>query len=142
MSVHAESPEVLDRTATRISDQSFRSFLDSRPKEAEVAAIRMGLRDRRGDRRGSDIVHISCAEGLGEVEKAKKQGVNVTAEVCAHHLLFNDDAALAIGARAKCAPPLRPARDVKGPCGKVCSPGKSIPSVRITPPPRSHENGR
>ncbi len=113
VSVHAESPEVLDRTATRISDQSFRSFLDSRPKEAEVAAIRMAC-EIAGETEGAlHIVHISCAEGLGEVEKAKKQGVNVTAEVCAHHLLFNDDAALAIGARAKCAPPLRPARDVK-----------------------------
>lgn len=111
--VHAEAPEVLDRALAQVSDHSFRSFLDSRPKEAEVASIRMAC-EIAGETGGSlHIVHISCAEGLAEVVKARKKGADVTAEVCAHHLLFNEDSALAIGARAKCAPPLRPAADVK-----------------------------
>lgn len=111
--VHAEAPEVLERAAARVTGESFRSFLDSRPKEAEVASIRMAC-EIAGETGGSlHIVHISCAEGLAEVVRAKEQGADVTAEVCAHHLLFNEEAALNIGARAKCAPPLRPAKDVK-----------------------------
>lgn len=111
--VHAEAPAVLERAAQNIADKTFRSFLDSRPKEAEIASIRMAC-EAAGETGGAlHIVHISCAEGLAEVVEAKKRGVNVTAEVCAHHLLFNDEVAIEIGARAKCAPPLRPGDDVQ-----------------------------
>ena len=111
--VHAESPAVLEKAAKSIADKTFRSFLESRSKEAEVASIRMAC-EAAGETGGAlHIVHISCAEGLAEVVEAKKRGANVTAEVCAHHLLFNDEVALEIGARAKCAPPLRPADDVQ-----------------------------
>lgn len=110
--VHAESSEVLARAAG-VPDRSFASFLASRPKEAEVASIRMAC-EIAGETGGAlHVVHVSCTEGLAEIARARKQGANVTAEVCAHHLLFDEEAALSLGARAKCAPPLRPAKDVK-----------------------------
>ena len=46
------------------------------------------------------------------VTRAKKQGVDVTVETCPHYLLLDEEAAIAIGAAAKCAPPLRPAETV------------------------------
>jgi allantoinase len=111
--VHAESPAVLEPASRNTPDRSMRSFLDSRPKEAEVAAIRMacGIAGETGA--ALHVVHVSCADGLAEIAKARQAGVNVTAETCPHYLLFNENDAIRIGARAKCAPPLRPGDEVE-----------------------------
>lgn len=111
--VHAEDPETLNRAALHIRDRTFASFFASRPKEAETSSIRMAC-EIAGETGGRlHIVHVSCVEGLEEIAKAREQGADVTAEVCAHHLLFDEEAALSIGAPAKCAPPLRAQADVK-----------------------------
>ena len=41
------------------------------------------------------------------IDAAKKQGLDVTLETCAHYLLFNENAYETHGVYAKCAPPLR-----------------------------------
>jgi allantoinase len=45
--------------------------------------------------------------------EARAKGVDVTAETCAHYLWFTDEDVERLGAIAKCAPPLRPAKDVE-----------------------------
>ncbi len=105
--VHAEAPSVLDEYAASIPDQSLRSFFESRPKRAEVESIRMAC-EIAGETGGKlHVVHVACAEGLAEIDKAKAAGVDVTSEVCPHYLLFEIEAACRIGARAKCAPSIR-----------------------------------
>jgi len=113
VAVHAESPEVLARVAKNIPDTSMRSFLDSRPKESEVAAIRMACEIAGETGAALHVVHVTCSEGLAEIDQARKAGVNVSAETCPHYLLFNAEDAVRIGARAKCAPPLREKDDVE-----------------------------
>ncbi len=113
VAVHAESPEVLARVAGRIRGSSMDCYLASRPKEAEIAAIRMAC-ETAGETGGSlHVVHVSCAEGLEIIEQARAAGADVTAETCPHYLLFTAADAVRIGARAKCSPPLRPAEDVE-----------------------------
>lgn len=112
VAVHAEAPEVLDAAAASVKGHSMRSFLESRPKQAEVDAIRMACEVAGETGASLHVVHVSCAEGLAEIARAKEAGADVTAEVCAHHLLFNAEDAERIGARAKCAPPLREPSDV------------------------------
>ncbi|MFZ4683445.1 MAG: allantoinase AllB [Terrimicrobiaceae bacterium] len=112
VAVHAESPEVLAGVVRNTTDTSMRAFLDSRPKEAEVAAIRMACEIAGETGAALHVVHVSCAEGLAEIDHARKSGVDVSAETCPHYLLFNTDDAIRIGARAKCAPPLREKEDV------------------------------
>lgn len=105
--VHAEAPSVLEEHAPKFSDQSLRSFFESRPKRAEVESIRMAC-DIAGETGGKlHVVHVACAEGLAEIDQAKAAGVDVTAEVCPHYLLFEIETACRIGARAKCAPAIR-----------------------------------
>ena len=113
VAVHAESPAILEEATLRIRDQSMRSFLSSRPKEAEVAAIRMACEIAGETGAKLHVVHVSCREGLAEIAAAKKAGANVSAETCPHYLLFDADDAIRIGARAKCAPPLRERSDVE-----------------------------
>lgn len=84
-----------------------RAWLDSRPVEVELAAIRLAL-DLAGETGCAlHIVHVSSPEGIALVEDARDQRVDVTAETCPHYLLLNDKDVASIGATAKCAPPIR-----------------------------------
>ena len=112
VAVHAEDPAVLAKVRT--AGVTMRDFLASRPKKAEVEAVRWACEAAGETGASLHVVHVSCAEALAEVTSAKQAGVDVTAEVCPHHLLFNADDAVRIGARAKCAPPLREQADVLG----------------------------
>ena len=61
------------------------------------------------------VAHISTAQGVELVRRAKAQGIRITAEVCAHHLALTDEAVESTGfsADVKMHPPLRPAADVE-----------------------------
>lgn len=58
------------------------------------------------------VQHISTAEGVRLVRKAKNEGLNVTSEACPHHFTLTENAVLEYGANAKMNPPLRTADDV------------------------------
>jgi len=55
------------------------------------------------------VVHVSCAEGLAEVDRARGKGVAITAETCPHYLAFTEEDFERIGPPLKCAPPIRDA---------------------------------
>ncbi len=59
--------------------------------------------------------HISTARGLDIIKKAKKRGINVTAEVTPHHLVLNDEAVrtMDFDTNTKMKPPLRSEEDRK-----------------------------
>ena len=109
VAVHAEDPEVIRQHQL---DQppaatDMRAWLDSRPIEAELSAIRIAI-DLAGETGCHlHIVHVTCPEGIDLVTAAKKLGVRVTVETCPHYLLLDYTAAIAIGPAAKCAPPIR-----------------------------------
>ncbi len=110
VAVHAED-EAMVAAATKAAREAgrttMRDYLESRSIEAEVAAIRVAceLAGETGCR--LHVVHVSCGEGLDEIRASKDRGIDVTAETCPHYLMFSADEAEAIGAPAKCAPPLR-----------------------------------
>ena len=108
--VHAESQELLDRHAAQ-TDPSRLSWCRARPPAAEVEAIRRLLVGMRGAGKGvrAHVVHVSCAEGLAEVDAARNKGVSITAETCPHYLAFTEEDFERIGPPLKCAPPIRDA---------------------------------
>jgi allantoinase len=114
VAVHAEDPEVIRRhqLAQPPGLSDMRAWLDSRPIEGELSAIRIAT-DLAGET-GCDlhIVHVTCPEGIDLVSQAKSRGVRVTVETCPHYLLLDDEMAIATGPAAKCAPPLRSAENV------------------------------
>ena len=59
------------------------------------------------------ICHVSMAESLYLIRRAKARGVRVTCEVTPHHLLLSEEEASRIGPDAKVNPPLRRRRDVE-----------------------------
>jgi allantoinase len=111
VAVHAESEETTRRLAEeRIAHGATgkRDYLDSRPVEAELDAIRCAL-DLAGETKCPlHIVHVSCGEAVALIAEARARGVNVSCETCPHYLTLTEDSFLELGAAAKCAPPLRP----------------------------------
>lgn len=105
--VHAESQEML---AAHGAPNPL-AWCRARPAAAEVAAIRRLLVCMRGAGKGvrAHVVHVSCVEGLAEVNAARTKGVALTAETCPHYLAFTEEDFERIGPPLKCAPPIRDA---------------------------------
>lgn len=59
------------------------------------------------------VLHISTAEAIDAVRRAKKKGLNVTAEAAPHHFTLTDEAVLEYRTFSKMNPPLRAERDRK-----------------------------
>jgi len=87
--------------------REYSTYLRSRPDAAEVDAIALLIRLAEEFRTPIHIVHLSSAEALPLLRDARKRGVPVTVETCAHYLWF-DAAEIPDGATEyKCAPPIR-----------------------------------
>ncbi len=114
VAVHAESESMTQRLAQEKMTRGMtaaRHYLDSRPIEAELEAIRNAI-DMAGDVGCKlHVVHVSSAEGVSLITDAKKRGADVSCETCPHYLILTENDTLKLGAIAKCAPPLRPARE-------------------------------
>lgn len=59
------------------------------------------------------VQHISCGESAEQIKIAKKNNINVTAEVCPHHFILTDEDVLIYGSNAKMNPPLRTKKSVE-----------------------------
>ena len=59
------------------------------------------------------VQHVSTAETVSLLRRAKDQGVSVTAETCPHYLTLTDEAVKGYDSNTKVNPPLRPAPDVE-----------------------------
>ncbi|MDE3061007.1 MAG: dihydroorotase [Pseudomonadota bacterium] len=57
------------------------------------------------------VLHISTAEAIDAVRRAKKKGLRVTAEAAPHHFILTDEAVLGYRTFSKMNPPLRAEKD-------------------------------
>lgn len=77
------------------------------PAESEIKAVTtcINLAELTGAR--VHIAHVSSAEVVRLIQKAKLRGVKMTCETCPHYLLFSEDDYGEKGALLKCTPPVR-----------------------------------
>lgn len=106
---HAENPAMVDgfSKAHAAEPWSLAVHDASRPWQAELTAINTLLLYARMTGCRLHICHLSIPEGAELIAQAKRQGVDVTAETCAHYLTLNYEDNAALGAFAKINPPLR-----------------------------------
>ena len=111
--VHAECPDVLSaaRSGLRGDWSRYQTYLASRPPQAEVEAIEMMIRLCRKHRSRVHIVHVSAAEALMPLRRAKSEGLPITAETCPHYLYFAPEDIPDGATHFKCAPPIRERRN-------------------------------
>lgn len=116
VAVHAESEALTSQLAREKllhGKTAVRDFLDSRPVEAELEAIRRAI-DLAGETGCAlHIVHVSSGRGVALVTAAKQRGVDVSCETCPHYLTLTEADVEKLGAVAKCAPPLRKTATVR-----------------------------
>ncbi|WP_178023096.1 dihydroorotase [uncultured Paenibacillus sp.] len=59
------------------------------------------------------VCHVSTEQSIRLIRQAKQIGINVTAEVCPHHLVLSEEDIPGLDANWKMNPPLRSRRDVE-----------------------------
>jgi len=109
---HCEEPTLAKGGAMNEGVTSARLGLKGIPAEAEEI---MAIRDILLARRTGGHVHLCHMSTRGSVELirwGKERGINVTAEVCPHHISLTEDAVEGYNTNAKMNPPLRTADDV------------------------------
>jgi allantoinase len=106
--VHAEDPAVL-ATAPEPRGRGYASFLNSRPPDAEVAAVRAVIEAARRTGGRAHILHLSAAQAVPVIAAARQDGVPVSAETCPHYLTFAAEDVPDGGTEFKCCPPIRDA---------------------------------
>jgi allantoinase len=108
--VHAELPGPVEAATQRLAGahwSRYSTYLQSRPDEAEVSAIRLMISLCREYRFRLHIVHLATSEALEMLRAAKSEGLPVTVETCPHYLHFSSDKIADGQTLFKCAPPIR-----------------------------------
>jgi allantoinase len=112
--VHAELLGPVDEATRRLQNQNkaadwtrYSTYLQSRPEEAELSAIRLLLSLCREYKFRLHIVHLSASAALGELCAARAEGLPVSVETCPHYLHFCAEEIFDGATLCKCAPPIR-----------------------------------
>jgi allantoinase len=108
--VHAELAGPIDAATEKLADADWRiysTYLQSRPEEAELAAIRLLLSLCREYKFRLHIVHLSASAALLELSEARSEGLKVSVETCPHYLHLTSETIKDGATLCKCAPPIR-----------------------------------
>jgi len=108
--VHAELPGPIDEATERLQDAdwtTYATYLQSRPDEAESAAIRMMLALCREYGFRLHIVHLATSSALEMLRAARAEGLPVSVETCPHYLHLEAETIPDRATQYKCAPPIR-----------------------------------
>ena len=108
--VHAELTAPIDAATATLANADwslYETYLQSRPEEAELSAIRMLLALCREYKFRLHIVHLSASAALPDLRAARAEGLPVTVETCPHYLHLTAESIPRGATLFKCAPPIR-----------------------------------
>lgn len=103
--VHAELGEHL--RAPDGDPDDYATYLHSRPRAAEDAAIELLLDVCRETGARIHVVHLSSASALDLLRRAREEGLPLSAETTPHYLHFAAESVPRGRTEFKCAPPIR-----------------------------------
>jgi len=81
------------------------------PSVAESVMVERDLALAAYEEQPVHILHLSAAESVAALRRAREAGVRGTGEVTPHHLVLTDEAVRSLDANVKMNPPLRAERD-------------------------------
>lgn len=108
--VHAELPGPIDSATRQLPPENwtrYSTYVQSRPDEAELAAIRLMLSLCREFSCRLHIVHLATASALDALREARSKGLAVSVETCPHYLHLEAETIPDGATQCKCAPPVR-----------------------------------
>ena len=106
--VHAEDPDTIDASPSA-DGPGYAGFLASRPKEAEERAIAHVVDAARETGARAHILHLSDADALPLIARARAEGVRLSVETCPHYLTLTAEEIPDGATQFKCCPPIREA---------------------------------
>lgn len=108
--VHAELPAPLsegEKASLGLDPRAYATYLRSRPRRAEDAAIELVLRLAKETGARAHVVHLSSSDALELFARARDEKVSLTVETCPHYLTFAAEEIPDGATELKCAPPIR-----------------------------------
>lgn len=107
--VHAELGSELPEGAPLRSDdeRKYETYLRSRPRRAEDAAVDMVLAVAEATQARAHVVHLSSSDALTTFRRAREKNIPLTVETCPHYLTFAAEEIADGATEFKCAPPIR-----------------------------------
>ncbi len=87
--------------------KSYQAYLKSRPKTWEDDAIKLMINLCSETGAHVHVVHLSSANSIKQIQKAKREGLPLTVETAPHYLFFNAEDIADGATQYKCAPPIR-----------------------------------
>jgi dihydroorotase len=110
---HCEEMTLAEGGAMNEGIVSARLGLKGIPDEAEEIMVIRDILLARRTRGHVHLAHMSTKGSVELIQWGKERGINVTAEVCPHHLSLTEDEVERYDTNAKMNPPLRTAEDVE-----------------------------
>ena len=111
LSFHEEDPAFIKNNGINHGKASEHFGIYGSDREAEISMIRRDIELALETGAEIDIQHISTAEGVELVRKARKRSEKIHAEATPHHFSLTEDAVIEHGTLAKMNPPLRTEAD-------------------------------
>jgi allantoinase len=105
--VHCELSDDIHHSLVTTHPQSYRYYLESRPRKWEDDAIALMIRLCEKYHCRTHIVHLSSSNSIDAIRKAKQKGLPLTGETGQHYLYFNAESIPDGQTVFKCAPPIR-----------------------------------
>ena len=105
--VHAELMSSESGKVDVAREDSYQSYLASRPSQWEEDAIAVMIHLSRETHCRVHIVHLATAAALPLIERARAEGLAISVETCPHYLYFFAEEIPDGDTRFKCAPPIR-----------------------------------
>ena len=110
LTIHCESQRIIDKTLAKFMSENrngLKAFTDSRPTEAELESVKQVIQAAQKTKCRVIIAHVSSPETVDCIMQAKKDGVDIKIESCAHYLSFDREQMEPFGVFARMKPPFR-----------------------------------
>lgn len=111
ISLHEEDPALISQNGIHQGEASAALGIEGSPREAEITLAERDLKLALETGASVNLQHISAAETVELLRKAKEKGTNVHGEATPHHFTLTQEAVREYGAMAKMNPPLRTKED-------------------------------
>lgn len=112
---HPEDPDLSKNAQVHDGRCSAKSGMRGMPAAGEVIGVCRAVALARETGCPVHLTHVSTAQALDEIRRAKASGLAVTCDVTPHHLVFSEEEVLSshLNAAYKVNPPLRSREDVE-----------------------------
>jgi dihydroorotase len=114
LAVHAEDSSLILKLTEQVrkaGGSDYEALLRGRPNLAEAVAVQTGLSFSKASGANLHILHVTTAEAVDAIARAKAAGVPVSAETCPHYLFLSNEDYPKVGPVMKIYPPVKYKKD-------------------------------